>query len=150
MKVLVTYRKGQKQLKKIAKHPESTLGRPPIYDRAYPEKLSTASPGNPVGITKPSSFSLFVQQNNKSLEESTNLKSQGNLLLDIFGKKSMRKIRSQSKLASKLNAIHIAQTVPQFKWYASLWGMLNCRQCENLFEKSIFLFKNFRWKIQEK
>ena len=43
MIVAVIYRKGQKQLKKIAKYLKSTLARPPLHDRAYPEELSTAS-----------------------------------------------------------------------------------------------------------
>ena len=68
MRVLVTYRKGQKQLKIIAKHPESTLARPPIYDPAYAEKLSTASPVNPVGVIKLSS--LLVSNRIKSFWKS--------------------------------------------------------------------------------
>ena len=43
MRVAVNYRKGQKQLKLIALHLKSTLARPTIYNRAYPEKLLTAS-----------------------------------------------------------------------------------------------------------
>ena len=52
----------------------STLARPPIYDRAYPEKIWSASPWNPVGVRKPSLLLLFVQQVKKSLDESTNFK----------------------------------------------------------------------------
>ena len=74
MRVVVNYRKGQKQLEKIALHVKSTLARPTIYDRAYPEVLSTASPGNPVGITKPSQLLLFVQPEKKFLEKSTKVK----------------------------------------------------------------------------
>ena len=53
MRIVVNYRKGQKQLKKITLHLESTLARPPIYDRASNEKLSTASPNKSVGVKKP-------------------------------------------------------------------------------------------------
>ena len=60
MGVAVSYRKGQKQLKKIAQHLNSTLARQNIYNRAYPENPSTASPGNPVGVKKPSLLLLFV------------------------------------------------------------------------------------------
>ena len=90
-----------------------------MYDRAYPEMLSTASPGNPVGITKPISLLLFVQPDKKKfLEESTKVKETN--ALTIFCNKSLSKNFSQSKLASKLLAVHIAQPVPQFKRYASL------------------------------
>ena len=68
IRVLVNYRKVKRQLKKIALHLESTLARPPICDGAYPEKLLTASPGNPVGVMKPGSHFLFVQPDKKSLE----------------------------------------------------------------------------------
>ena len=74
MRVAVNYRKGQKQLKKIAVHLKTTLARPPSYDGAYPEKLSTAFLGNPVDVTKPSLLELFVQQDKMSCEESTSLK----------------------------------------------------------------------------
>ena len=104
MRVVVNYRKGQKQLKKNVIHLKSTLARPPIYDRAYPEMLSTASPGNPVGITKPSSFLLFVQADKKFSEESTNVKE--TYFITILSNKSMRKIRSV-ELASKVTAVHI-------------------------------------------
>jgi len=65
MRVVVIYRQEQKQLKK------STLARPPIYDRPYADMLSTAPPGNPVGIIKRSSLLLFVLLDTKFLEEST-------------------------------------------------------------------------------
>ena len=55
MRVLVTCAKSTE---KIAKHPEYTLARQQFYDLAYPGKLSTASPGNPVGVIKLSSLSL--------------------------------------------------------------------------------------------
>ena len=81
------------------------MARPPLYDRAYPEKLSTASPGNLVGVTKPSLIFLFVVQDKKSLEMSTSRKE--TYFLKIFGNKSMRKVRSESKLVSKPTIVHI-------------------------------------------
>ena len=103
MVVVVNYRKAQKLDKKCSTS-KSTVARPPIYDRAQPEMLSTASPGNPVSIMKPSSLLLFMQPEEKFLEEWTKVKETH--LLTIFGKKQMEKNRSQSKLASKLIAIH--------------------------------------------
>ena len=47
---------------------KSTLPTPPTYNRAYPGKLATASPGNPMDFTKPISLLLFVQQYEWSLE----------------------------------------------------------------------------------
>ena len=63
-------------LKKIPLHLhlKSTVARPPICDRAYPELLSAVAPGNPVGITKPRQLFLFVQPGKKFLEESTKVK----------------------------------------------------------------------------
>ena len=75
-------------MKKNAQHMKSTLARPPIYDQAYPKKLVTVSPGNiPVGFTKPSLFLLFVEQDKKSLEESTVVRQP---FYDNFRKKPLR------------------------------------------------------------
>ena len=41
-----------KIIEKNALDLRSTLARPPIYNRAYLEKLATASSGTPVGVTK--------------------------------------------------------------------------------------------------
>ena len=91
---------------KIALNLKTTLARPLVYDRAYLEKFSTASPGNPVGVSKPSLLSLIVQQGKKFFEESASLmKTQ---FLTIFGNKSMQKVHSESKLVSKPSVIHIA------------------------------------------
>ena len=68
MTVAVKHRKGQKQLGTTALHLKSTLARQPIHNRAYPEKLSTASPDTPISVRKPSSLLLFVQTEKKSLE----------------------------------------------------------------------------------
>ena len=106
MRVAVNYRKGQKQSKTIALYLKSTLARPPIYNRAYPEKLWSASPSNPVGVTKPNLILLFVQLDEKPLEESTSLER--TYCLAIFGNKSMRKVHSEPKLESKPTAVHIA------------------------------------------
>ena len=94
-----------KQLRKIVLHLKITLARPNIHDRALPEMLSPAFPCNPVGITKPSSILLFLQPDKKFMEEPTKFK--GTYFLTTLGKKSKRKIRSHSKLASKLLAEHI-------------------------------------------
>ena len=67
----------------------STLATPPIYNQAYPEKLATASPGNPTGVTKTSLLLLFVQQHEKCLEELISQKE--TYVLAIFGKKIMSK-----------------------------------------------------------
>ena len=113
MRAVVNYRKGQKQLKKIALHLKSSLARPPIYDRLCPEKPSTASPGNPVGTKKLGSFLLLVQQDEKSSEESTSLER--TYVETIFANKTMTKVHSQLKLPSKLTAVHIAETAAQFR-----------------------------------
>ena len=88
-----------KTMEKTALDLKGNVARPAIYIQTYPDKLSAASPGNPVGVTKPSLLLLFVQQDKKSLEELTSLKE--TYLWTIFGNKSMRKVRSESKLASK-------------------------------------------------
>ena len=49
MRVAVKCCKRQKRLEKFDLHLSNTLTTPPLYDRAYPEMLSTASP---VGVTK--------------------------------------------------------------------------------------------------
>ena len=88
MRVVLNYREGQKQFKKIILHPKSTLARPPPHDRAQPEILSTASPGNPVSIMKPSSLLLFVQLDKKFLEEPTKVRG---TYFDNFRQKKMKK-----------------------------------------------------------
>ena len=54
-----------------------------MYDRAYAEKPSTTSPGNPVGVTNPILFLLLLQHSENSLKESTSLKE--TYVLTIFG-----------------------------------------------------------------
>ena len=71
IRVAVSYRKGQLRLKKIDVLLKSTSARPPIYDRSTPETHPTVSPGNPVGVTKPSLLLMFVIKDDKSLEESS-------------------------------------------------------------------------------
>ena len=66
--VVLIYHKETKQLKNFVLHVKSTLARPPIDIRVYPETLTTASSGNTVGIKKPSSLLLFVQPDKKFLE----------------------------------------------------------------------------------
>ena len=60
-----------KTIQILALHPKRTFTRPPIYDEAYPKKMWIALPGNPVGVTKPSLITLYVQPDKKTLEEST-------------------------------------------------------------------------------
>ena len=103
-RVIVNHGKGPKELNIIVLYLKSTLARPPIYDGAYPEKLWTAPPGNSVGVTK-HSFSLFVQLEKESLEESTSLK--GTYFLTTLGIKST-KVGSEWKIESRLPTVHIA------------------------------------------
>ena len=93
-------------MKKTALHLKTTLARAPIYDRAHPEKLWSASPGNPVGAAKHSLSLLFVQPDKKSLEESTRLER--TYFLTYSSNKPIKKVHSESKLQSKRTAIHVA------------------------------------------
>ena len=77
-----------------------------IEKNCHPEKLATASPGNPMDVTKPNLLSLFVQQDEKCLEWLTSLEE--TYVLTTFGKKPMRKVRSESKLASLPTVVHVA------------------------------------------
>ena len=70
MRVVVNYRKRQKQLKNIDLHLKSTLARSPISDRIYSEKTLIASPSKHMGVTKVSSVLLFVQLDKIFLEVS--------------------------------------------------------------------------------
>ena len=58
LRVAVNHREERKQLNNYL-HLKSILARTTIYDPAYREKISTASTGNPVGVTEPSS-NFFV------------------------------------------------------------------------------------------
>ena len=60
IKVAVNDRKVQKKNEKTDLNPKTTLARPPIEDGAYHGKLSAASPGNSVGVTKPSLHSFII------------------------------------------------------------------------------------------
>ena len=93
-------------MKKTALHLKTTLARAPIYDRAHPEKLWSASPGNPVGAPQHSLSLLFVQPDKKSLEESTRLER--TYFLTYSSNKRIKKVHSESKLQSKPTAIHVA------------------------------------------
>ena len=105
MRVKVNLSQRTKIIEKIALHLKCTLARPPIYDRSYPEKLAT-DPGNPVAVKKPSLFLLLVQQDKKSLEESTSFK--GTYFSTLFSNKCMRNVLSEAELASKATVVHIA------------------------------------------
>ena len=76
---------------------------PPIHNLAHPKKLATASPANQMDVKKPSLLLLFVHQVENSLEFSTS--HEKTYVLTPSGKKSMRKVRSESKLASKLTVV---------------------------------------------
>ena len=89
MRVAVFYRNGQKQFKIIALHLKSTLATPPLYNGAYPEKLWTAFPGNPVGVSKTSLYLLFVKPDQKTSKDSTSLKR--TYFFDNFRQKILQK-----------------------------------------------------------
>ena len=59
-------------------------------------------------VMKPSLLLLIVQQDEKCLEQSTSLEE-----TYVSAKKSMKKVRSQSKLASKPSVVHIAYSAAQ-------------------------------------
>ena len=97
------------KLSQRAKTIEKTCSTPGVFwphHRAYRKKLATASAGNPMNVTKPSLLLLFVQQDENCLEELTSLKE--TYVSKTFGKKSMTKVRSKSKLASILTVVHVA------------------------------------------
>ena len=52
----------EKEMKVTALDLKNTLARPRIYYGEYLKKHSTASPGNPEDVTKPSLNLLLVQQ----------------------------------------------------------------------------------------
>ena len=93
-------------MKKTALHLKTTLARAPIYDRAHPEKLWSASPGNPVGAPQHSLSLLFVQPDKKSLEESTSLER--TYFLTYSSNKPITKVHSESKFQLKPTTIHVA------------------------------------------
>ena len=74
MRLSWTIAMGKNIWKKIVLHPRTTLARPSIYDQALPERLSTISPDNPVGVRKPPLFFFFGQPDTRSLEQSTEAK----------------------------------------------------------------------------
>ena len=82
-----------------ALHLKSTLARMPFNDRAYPEKHWSDSSGIPVVVMKRSLSLMFVPLDEKSSEESTSL--EGNYYLTIIAKKTLRRVRSKSKLEKK-------------------------------------------------
>ena len=112
MEAAVKLSQRTKTIEKIALHLEyflytwNTLATPPIYNQVYPGKIATASPGNPMDDTKPSLLSLCEQQDEKCLEELTSLEETN--VLTTFRKKSMRKIRSESEIASIPTVLQVA------------------------------------------
>ena len=133
----VIYCERQKELKKIVLHLKSTLARPPFHDEAYHLKPSTASPGIPASVMKPSLLLFFVQSDEKKLEETNFLK--------IFGKKSLKQVlRSRNfhenpllnkcLICSAIQVICITLRVTL--------SALTFRKCRNLFE-NFFSAKTF-------
>ena len=59
-----------KRTEKNSLHLKSFLARSIFYDRAYPQKFSTASPIIPLGATKTSELLLFVHPDKKFLKSS--------------------------------------------------------------------------------
>ena len=104
--------------KRISQHLKSALARPPTYDRVHRQKLSTASPGNLIGVTKPSLLSLFVQLDVKVFGKID--KGNGNQFFTVFGIKFTRKDRSESKLVTEPTVVHVASSVRKFNWYSKL------------------------------
>ena len=102
-------------VEKNALHVTSTLSRPFLHGQAYPQKLFTASPSIPVATMKPSLLSLILQPDKMSVE-----KSYGNSFFStISGEKNfLRKVRSESKFASKPTSVHIALSILQWSWCA--------------------------------
>ena len=106
MRVLVTYCKGQKQEKKFY-----------IQKVPWPDNLSTTKCTQKnsrlllqaIQWASSNSVHFFCATGYKVF--GTVDKGKGNLLFDIVGKKSIRKIHAHRKLESKLFAIHIAETV---------------------------------------
>ena len=110
---IVNYGKGQKELKKIVLQPNKTSTRHPNYDQAYAKKLTFAFQDNSTDAMKPSLLLLFVQKDEKSLEVSTCFRKSS--VLTTFGKKSMRKVHSESKLTSNRAVVQIVSFGSQFK-----------------------------------
>ena len=92
-------------IEKIVLHLNSTLETPIFYMQVYSQKLFTAYPQIPVGITNPSSLSLFVQPERVSLQKSRNRREI--FSMTIFCGKTLRKNPSVSKFASNPTTVHI-------------------------------------------
>ena len=67
-------------------------------------------------------FIVCTTGTKKTSEELTSFEE--TYVLTNFGNKSMRKVHSESKLASKPIVVHIALSSTHFSWYASLWFTL--------------------------
>ena len=146
MRVVVSYGKGQKHLKKKAQHVKSGLARPSIYDQAYLEKVSKASPGNPVGVTRLNSFSLIVQQHETSLEESTSPRE--DTLRNISPKNPWQKFAYSRNLHqnSMLYTMHILLFISVDKHHLEAhWTTQTLEMLK--FVWKLFFYGNFRPKI---
>ena len=96
MKIAVNYFRGKEQVITITPYLKSTLARSPIYKRTYHEEHWTASPNNPLSVTKLSLPLFFIEMNKMSLDKLTSLERTH--FLTSFGNESMRNVRSASKL----------------------------------------------------
>ena len=119
MGFVVNYRNRQKQLNKVVLHLKTALAKPPIHDQAYPEKLSIDSPVNLLGVTQPNLLLLFLQQDKKSLGETTTLCE--TYFLTKFGDKYT--IKAPSDLKVRQN--QLLNTLFKLFFNASFWLTLN-------------------------
>ena len=121
MKVVVNYLKRQKQFKKRSTSKEY-LGQTPIYDQAYPQRSRLLH-----REIRCVSLSLvhFCSLYNRIKSSGKSRQGFWRPSFDIFWPRRHEESSAAVILASKLTALHIAQTVPQFRLYATLWGTLN-------------------------
>ena len=149
MRLSWTIATGKNIWKKIVLHPRTTLARPSIYDQALPERLSTISPDNPVGVRKPPFFFFFGQPDTRSLEQSTEAKEI--YFLTISSDKTITKIARRRNLHQKAlhytllknSSLHVLRIIFRHaQWAKSKQQKINW--------KVIFLFKNCRSKKWEK
>ena len=103
MEATKNYLKGQKQFKKNALHLEY-LSQTSYLKLRVPQKAGNCLSRQCNGRHE-AFFNLTVQQDEKHLKELTSLK--GIFILTAFGKKSMRRVRSKLKLASKPTVVHV-------------------------------------------
>ena len=107
IKVVVKYHRGQKQLKKKSSTTKEYLGQTTYLRPNAPWSALNCFSKQSGGHHETQFASIVCATEWKVFGRVD--KRQGNLFFfAIFGNKSMRKVRSQSKLASKLTGLHIA------------------------------------------